>query len=181
MKTFRQEKILLTMEVKVRHLNLSIFQEPNLHENCKGNSKCGRMLRIAVIIKYHQLLVNKGDATNARAILQEFVDATYSRSLLLEDYIDFFSSHSDSASRGALGGWLRTLQCSCSSVAKCTGTARHFRGRTQRDEQGLFLDLIDTLHFNIFHLEHVGLRVPVHDNQDVDEDDKDDDDLIDTI
>ena len=135
---------------------------------CYGDTDCGRLKRIAVILKYNQLLregSTKGDMAKARQILLEFIDATYSRSLLLEDYIDFFSLHSDEASVGALCAQLRALQCGCWSVAECKATQRHFADRTQTlrkelEQRNLFLELIDTLHFNVFHLTHVGLRVP---------------------
>ena len=76
------------------------------------------------------------------------------------------------------------------SVAECGGTTRHYRDRqrdsnTQSEEadSNLFLDLIDTLHFNVFHLEHVGLRVPLlHNDDDLKADDDDDEceeDLVD--
>ena len=159
-------------------LDLTLFKEPNLHEECGGDPSCSRLQRLAVLLKYHQLLVGSqsdGDTANARAILLEFVDATYSRALLLADYIDFFSAHSDAASRGALCAQLRALQCGCARVAECAGTARHFRERAQRKEQGLCLDLdlIDALHFNVFHLEHVGLRVPAQTALPTGDDDED--------
>ena len=162
-------------------LDLTLFKEPNTHEQCKGDPSCGRLQRLAVVLKYHQLLVgSQSDTANARAILLEFVDATYSRALLLADYIDFFSAHSDAASRGALCAQLRALQCGCARVAECAGTARHFRERAQRKEQGLCLDLdlIEALHFNVFHLEHVGLRVPALPSDD-EKEDGDEDDLVD--
>ena len=164
-----------------KNLDLSIFNEPDDDDNW--------MKRLAVCVKYHQLLRINTDDENARAILREFVDATYTRSLLLKDYIARFSKHSDAESRDALCAHLSALKCECSGVADCAGTTRHFRGRTESNEekeggeQGLFLDLIDTVHFNVFHLQHVGLRVPAQeptDDADDDEKEQDADDLVDT-
>ena len=150
-------------------MDLSIFKEPNVKEDCQGHSDCGRLPRIAAVLKYHQLLLDnyKSNIDNARQILIEFLDSAYSCSLLLDDYIDFFANHSGEESRRALSAHLRDLRCSCASVGECGGTSRHYRERQddKHHQEGdmaanLFLDLIDTLHFNIFHLEHVGLRVP---------------------
>ena len=162
---------------------MTVFKEPKPNE-------C--LQRWAVVLKYAQLLMVNSDAKDfatARAILSEFVDATYSRSLLLADYISLFTKYSDAESREALCAHLSALKCECERVGDCAGTARHFRGRTEtqskeeKEEKELFLGLIDTVHFNVFHLEHLGLRVPsdsdAHEQKD-DEMERDEHDLVDT-
>ena len=152
---------------------------------CSRNSVEGSLHeRLALLLKKHQLLIdsNRDNDEEERRALLEFVDATYTRQLLLEDYIAFFSARSDD---DALRSQLLALQCRCDDAATCGGMPRHFRDRKRGKEQGdavaanLFLDLIDTLHFNVFHLRHVGLRVDADTQQEDNEEKKDDDDLVD--
>merc|ERR1719391_705234 len=72
------------------------------------------------------------------------------------------------------------LNFECSSATGCSWTQRHFGARTRSAEQhSVYIAKMDSLHFNLLHLEHVGLRLPAKDDketkdteQDEDEDEK---------
>ena len=83
--------------------------------------------------------------------------------------------HSDSASLSAMAAQLKSR---CAGPAKCEWTQRHF-GRDAHSlshsetetEFNFFIATIDTLHFNVFHLRDVGLRIDLSDLKTDDDDD----------
>ena len=114
--------------------------------------------RIKAALKYQRVLMANG----ADAGRQQFVDflvSIYGSKRLLTDYIDFIDNHTDSASAAAI---VRDLGFECEDVDGCRGAERHFlreRAEAQRVKRHRLLGLIDTIHFNLFHLKHVGLRM----------------------
>merc|ERR1712154_688682 len=55
----------------------------------------------------------------------------------------------------------------CLNVTECQSTKRHYTKRNRFDEQqndndyNFYINLFDTIHFYIYHLESFGLRVPL--------------------
>ena len=119
------------------------------------------MQRIKSLLTYHQLLVARLASTtqisDPIALFVEFCDEVYSKQSLLADYIHYITKHSDSASRSEI---VSDLQCECPLVEQCARTQRHCRerGRGKDKHSNFFIDTFDTIHFHLFHLEHVGLR-----------------------
>ena len=155
--------------------DLTIFHDASFQEDCKDN--CPSKTRIRFCLDYYQRL----DTANARELFIEFCDAVYSAALLLDDYVHVITKHGDVASLTAMAA---QLTCPCSSPSDCAWTDRHFRGRGRsKHKQGaqplnFYVETMDTLHFNLFHLEHVGLRIHV---ADADAKAGDDQDLVDAV
>ena len=103
--------------------------------------------------------------------MAEFCDALYPKRVLLEDYIHFMCRHSQSVLMAELkqvGG----LKHKCADdVAGCEWTSRHFADRSKHDAQGresvdFRIETLDTLHFNLYYLTDVGLRVQANADDD---------------
>ena len=135
----------------------SIFKEMEIKKDCGANlSDCPSLHRIKSLMTYHRLTAMKG--AEGQALFIEFCDNMYSKQALLTDYIHFITKHSDRDSKATI---VAELKCECPSVDKCARTERHLRdrGRDQAEHINFYIDTFDTIHFNLFHLEHVGLRV----------------------
>ena len=78
--------------------------------------------------------------------------------MMLENYMNYIQYHSD---RKSIAKMAAALKCKCSVGSKrCGGMRRHFRDRTTSLEPiHFYVDIMDTMHFNVLHLEDVGLRV----------------------
>jgi len=90
------------------------------------------------------------------------------------DYMNYVQYHSDMK----IAKMAAALECKCSvGMKRCGGMRRHFRDRSTSSEPiHFYLEIMDTMHFNVLHLEDVALRV----NLDVNPDDaKNEDDLVD--
>ena len=81
---------------------------------------------------------------------------------MLNDYIHWVLRHKDEKSIDAIR---KQLNFVCESAKKCGATTRHYRDRTQDDSAGdetqssWFTEQMDRMHFNIYHLHELGLRV----------------------
>ena len=82
---------------------------------------------------------------------------------MLNDYIHFVEHHADPKSIEYIRN---RLHFDCHSVAKCGATTRHHRERRDdehresKDEaSNWFIDRVDSIHFMVYHLTEVGLRV----------------------
>ena len=149
------------------NVDLSIFKHIHSEDQCggRGDVKCGAKARIGVLMQYYQAHMAAAKSVSAqqtaRQCVMDFCDASYPKAVALSDYIDFVSHHADDAERANL---VSTLRLKCDSVGGCALTRRHLRGRRNADateEQHVrhaIVDRLDTLHFNLMHLEHVGLR-----------------------
>jgi len=159
---------------------MNAFRDAIFEEHC--GDKCLSVLRIVYSLRhYHLLLKAKKKVDNDRTLFIEWCDSVYTAALLLDDYVHVMSKHNDMASLSAMA---RQIKCPCSGAAECEWTGRHFRGR-ERDKKKknaesvhFYIELMDTLHFNIFHLKEVGLRIDVAEVK-TDGDDDDEDTLVD--
>jgi len=159
---------------------MNAFRDAIFEEHC--GDKCLSVLRIVYSLRhYHLLLKAKKKVDNDRTLFIEWCDSVYTAALLLDDYVHVMSKHNDMASLSAMA---RQIKCPCSGAAECEWTGRHFRGR-ERDKKKknaesvhFYIELMDTLHFNIFHLKEVGLRVDLADAKTSDDDDGDDEDTL---
>ena len=133
--------------------DLTIFKNMDTHQDCDGNATdCLILRRIKAGLTYHRLCAAKG--AKGQTIFVKFCDGVYTKQALLADYIHLFTKHSDSASKAAI---VSDLHCECADIEKCTLTARHLRdrGAKQTERVNFYTDIFDTIHFNLFHLEHV--------------------------
>ena len=98
------------------------------------------------------------------AIFTEFCDRHYGEHEMLRDYVHFMDHHS---SPEAVREIAARLKVQCDGVGQCGGTLRHFRDRggggqevEEKVNTNFYVDTMDSLHFYLFHLEEMGLRVP---------------------
>ncbi len=96
---------------------------------------------------------------NPGRIFGDFCASIYDRRQSVNDHIHYVQNHMDNASRRQIA---KELALKCSAVGRCAGSLRHY-GRDSLSVDDLafnpFLDRFDALHFNLFHVEEVGLRV----------------------
>ena len=143
--------------------------EKNDEERCNGSiSDCTYLERIGHYLKYYQLLCkNDGNDPNSKQLFIEF--CTNSNGLCLDDYIHFISKHSDNESLEKIRNFLHKNHKLniCSNINQCQSTKRHCIRGNRIDEQqndndyNFYINLFDTTHFYIYHLEGFGLRVPL--------------------
>lgn len=153
-----------------------VFEEPLVHlslleqyemshfgDCCDGKFKtdCNAMKRVVSALNIHQQsidgLQNREDDIGFKP---------YPKELLLNDYIHFVDHHADTESIEKL----KALIPPCKSVKSCDATVRHYRERSDGNDQiGISdnhdlewcIDLIDSIHFAIHHLTELGLRIPM--------------------
>ena len=151
---------------------ISLFRDASFHDKC--DTDCPSRARILYAMDYYQTLRTANSAKNARDLFIAFCDSVYSAALLLDDYVHLMCKHSDSASLSAMAAQLKSR---CAGPAKCEWTQRHF-GRDAHSlshsetetEFNFFIATMDTLHFNVFHLRDVGLRIDLSDLKTDDDD-----------
>ena len=163
-----------------------LFQHTESGRGCDGavNEQCSTLKRMSAVMSHHHRLMKRNayNVALARRLFTEFCDQVYAKRLSLGDYILYVDVHSDDASRAAFASMLRF---ECPSLAQCGWTARHVRDRAEMQRDGdynAFCRRFDALHFNILHLEQVGLRVAVAAEVEAkaqDDDDEAEEDLVD--
>ena len=143
--------------------DLKVFENMEVIEDCKTKSNlCPVIMRmVAVLNYYNSLMMNAmdNDETLWQIQIIEFCDVHYTEHWMLEDYIHFVANHSDFASMIKMA---EALNWKCfDDVKQCGASTRHYRSRSQAEKVVHFcIEIMDKLHFNVFHLVDVGLRVP---------------------
>merc|ERR1712154_270438 len=115
-----------------------------------------------------------GDS-NSKQIFIEFCTNSYPQ--CLDDYIHLICNHSDNDSLNEIANYFQKNHelNVCLNVNKCQSTRRHCTTRNRMDKEekyddnSFYVDLFDTIHFYIYHLEAFGLRVPLKSKQEKDE------------
>ena len=90
-----------------------------------------------------------------------FCDELYPKRMLMDDYIHWVLHHKDPENIKAIRARLHFI---CESAKLCGSTSRHYRERQNDrkgadDETNWFTEKMDVLHFNVYHLQELGLRV----------------------
>ena len=130
------------------------------------DGKCGAVDRVVQCLKYWSVITKiLDDPMAAKQALTAFCDEHYGQDAVLRDHIHFLDKHSDPNSVREIAG---RFQMDCDGVGQCRGTLRHFRGRggLKQDVEAekatnFYVETVDSLHFYLFHLEEMGLRVPI--------------------
>ena len=131
-----------------------MFEWMSVVTECSGH--CPAMMRLVATMNYFHSL-----ASEALGDFIEFCDAQYGPKWMMEDYVHCIREHSDTSSKSKMAA---ALECSCSDgLSQCAVTARHYRDRNC-DEQSVhfYVEIIDTMHFNVLHLADVGLGFDVN-------------------
>ena len=139
----------------------SLFEKIEVGDHCEGNMhpNCNGLNRVISALNNHQYLIN-GVQREDRNKLKR-----YPTQVLLNDYIHFVDYHADATSIEKIQN---ILQFKCESAKVCASTARHYRERldvSNQDEKSEIhelswsIDLIDSIHFMVYHLTELGLRI----------------------
>ena len=145
-------------EVKQQDIDSTVFEGANLKKTeCEGagTGNCSYLSRINAAIKYSELM--------GRAKFLSFCMSKYCWQYV-EDYIHFICHHHDNDEdiRKIADG----LQRKCGNpesaqCVECEWTRRHFRDRNEgkKEEEHFYLDILDTIHFYIYHIKQFGFRI----------------------
>eukprot|EP01084_Bolivina_argentea_P259436 437745_1 len=150
-------------------IDVSIFTQMdkncNLNHNNKLINNCTHLHRIIHALKYNQLLLSDYNQFTQNKFI-EFCRGEYK--MCVEDYIHFIQVHSDYDSLSQIVTELRIQRSNnfeiCSNIDECKWCKRHCRNRNDTNEynndqiDSFIIDLFDTLHFYLFHIEMAGLR-----------------------
>eukprot|EP01084_Bolivina_argentea_P083523 151214_1 len=137
-------------------IDTQIFKKKK--NKCNGISNCSYIKRIMTALSYYNKV-----SINEHQDFIEFFDKNYSF-LFLEDYIHFMCVHKNNT---------KAMQYkTCSSVNNCTATTRHYRNRERDDiknensdvSKNMYIDLFDNMHFYVNHIEEIGLRITINNN-----------------
>ena len=156
-------------------IDLSLFEQIQIGDHCRGKhgAECHAVDRVVAALDYYQFLVLTPKAAEygkePRTAFTSFCHELYPKRVMLNDYIHWVLHHNDPESIKAIRGRLHFL---CESAKRCGAATRHFRNRRDDcndDDDGnddddvtsnWFIDKMDSIHFNVYHLTELGLRVP---------------------
>eukprot|EP01084_Bolivina_argentea_P083522 151213_1 len=118
-------------------------------------NKCTHLRRIANALKYYQ-----SHSYNDQLFI-DFCEDKYS--MFVDDYIHLIRVHSNHTKYIASDLLQNENYIQC-AIKSCKSTHRHFRDRyysniyKKTDEYSIYIEILDTIHFFLFHLEETGLR-----------------------
>eukprot|EP01084_Bolivina_argentea_P193168 331447_1 len=122
-------------------------------QKCDGFTKCNSLQRIMEVLLYY----NKVSTNNPQQFI-DFCEKYYSKQYL-EDYTHFISVHSKQSFE---------IEPKCANIDNCLMTQRHYRDRTINENDNSlpnkYIDIFDTIHFYICHINECALRVTINNN-----------------
>lgn len=129
---------------------------------------CKAIDRVIAALNYYHILfitpLSEKYGKDPEALFEAFVDDLYPRRKMLNDYIHWALYHKDSES---LLEMRKQLQIMCDRASQCRATRRHYRDRrsdgngTDAMESKWFHEIMDSIHFTVYHLHELGLRMSV--------------------
>eukprot|EP01084_Bolivina_argentea_P259820 438587_1 len=124
---------------------------------CTGKTiKCLGLSRVVNALKYYQSLPLAANDSKRNDTFIEFCMSEYTA--CLNDYIHLICVHSGQIHDIIT---INGLQCQYSNINQCKWTRRHFGDRNSKFDDkhyNFYVDLFNTMHFYLFHLEATGLR-----------------------
>ena len=155
------------------NFDLSVFNDIGYHY-CRlpGNhiENCQCFIRVFTCLQYYSLLNVKHDKDH-RSTFQHFIENVYNIQNLLNDHHHLLKNHS---------GYLTEIKSylteeksfkACDEVKQCQYSHRHHRSNTADTNHkkldpilALYCSTLDGIHFYVFHLYHIGLRVHTNEN-----------------
>ena len=115
---------------------------------------CTKMKRLIVTLKYFDGL-NVVENKNDENIFESFVNDVY-RTQLVSDYFHFVTIHKNSWKQ-IVDGFYSKNNRKC-ALKNCITSSRYYNKSKIYGKLGLVIDLLDTIHFNVFHMIDSGLR-----------------------
>ena len=187
---------------KAATFDLSVFDyintsQPQAIYECSSDDfrKCPSCVRLLTALQYYSLLkIHQDHHQQYQQLFAHFTQNVYKIDNLLNDYHVLIKNHSDHILE--INSYLLKKQSfqSCEDVTKCGYALRHHRTQNINIDNdkilsepllNLYASTLDSLHYNIFHLYHVGLRVKKMDNKDNNDNDetetKTDNDCFDAV
>ena len=150
-------------------VDFDVFKTIESGDHCHGDhsKECKAIDRVVAALDYYQFLVLAPKAAKygkePRTAFTSFCHELYPKKVMLNDYIHWVLHHKDPESIKAIRGRLHFL---CESAKRCGAATRHFRNRRDDIDEdddvapNWFIDKMDSIHFNVYHLTELGLRVP---------------------
>eukprot|EP01084_Bolivina_argentea_P295563 508891_1 len=129
-------------------------QDLNIVQNCTY------LIRIVGALQYYQLLLRgRKDNSSGKAVFIEFMHEIYGHQCL-NDYIHLICQHNDdlNAISAVLKEEYHLNVEQCQQKFGCVYSVHHYSRRDDKSEYNFYIDLFNTIHFCIFHLEIMGLR-----------------------
>ena len=139
-------------------------------------SNCQCLKRICIGIKHYNSLCV--DYENEKEKFITFCIERYNN--LLDDYCHFITKHGDEYQEIGDEICNKYGYNSCVDVRKCSKIRRHYRINIKEEENDFvemngdgyfkfFVSIFDAIHFNMFHLYSLGLRLPKYEINDIEE------------
>eukprot|EP01084_Bolivina_argentea_P183908 317295_1 len=148
---------------QMRETNMKVNNTTNLNilktndKECNSYNNCSYLKRLMTALShYHTLSPENTDQC------VDFINTHYPKQYL-QDYIHFICVHKNDIDK--INNMIKTI---CTNSNTCFSTQRHFRDRMQNENYlNVCIDILDTIHFYIYHMEECGLRISVHDSFDI--------------
>ena len=166
--------------------DLSIFNDINKFpsSNCHDYKSCIAINRLLSALRYYQSL-NLHSNQDHQNIFTNFVNEVYKHPLLIEDFHHVQKQH-DQQLYDISNYVIKAGLCQKCDIDLCQYSSRHYRVTNNDNNLHnmhpnllLYGDTLDSFHFYILHLHHVGLRCIKPEKDDNYIDDKKHDDLYD--
>eukprot|EP01084_Bolivina_argentea_P112243 200206_1 len=137
-------------------IDTRIFHSKN-NNKCNGYNVCSCIKRIVTALSYY----NKVSSQQAQTFI-DFCHKYYPKEYS-PDYIHCICMHKNDITKLQI-----ETNTACSSVNDCLSTTRHYRDRSKVTEAPhLCIDIFDSLHFYIYHMEECGLRISINNTYDI--------------
>eukprot|EP01084_Bolivina_argentea_P308050 532551_1 len=125
-------------------------------------SKCTHLMRLCIALKYYHVLLSQMPK-NSKEKFTAFCMESYKQ--CLNDYIHAISIHSNILNNKIRSELATTYGLERCELNNCKCTQRHFRNRGRNNYQNgndnedhFYIELFDTLHFYINHVDIMGFR-----------------------
>ena len=148
------------------NFDLSVFHDESQND-CNGKSdinNCVSLKRLVVSLNYYTKLSQNYQQNEDIFLL--FIKEVYKQ--FIDDYIHFMNDHKNKLS--ASNKDLSTTEC---DMDKCSFTVRHFDEDNIDQDIAFHTQIMDSLHFNLYHLKQAGLRIDNKINDDSDNNQQD--------
>eukprot|EP01084_Bolivina_argentea_P007828 14700_1 len=125
-------------------------------EICDGYDCC-QLLRVVNGLRYYEKSLPDRSC--------QFMQFCDQYTMCLDDYVHFICSHSHHLNN--IVDHFKLIICE--DVNKCGSIQRHYTSRNRKnndDEQNIYFDTFDSIHFCLFHLQDFALRIYRNDNDD---------------
>ena len=148
------------------NLNLTIFKTDQSDIECNDNNDdpikcCSALKRLVTGLKYYSLL-NVITNQDHKQIFINFIKSVYTK--FLDDYNHFLEKHDEQLEK-INESLIQDVSFGDCNISKCKFATRHHKERGGNDNNNKFdgqfefyKTTMDSLHFYLLHLFHVGLR-----------------------